>query len=159
MANGITPTSPTQNSFSALSSPFHQRKPNLLNCGWLRLAGSESRDLEQRLGRPVITSANVADIHFFSRKQFTGQENVDAKARQVMTKLYALFELIDTLGIDCQNAIAIENNDYEDAIMIESAVRSGLDCIVTRNPEHFKVSPIPVYSPSEFAQKLNEPSS
>ncbi len=106
-----------------------------------------------------ITAKEAADIHFFSRKQFTGQENVDAKARQVMTKLYALFELIDTLGIDCQNAIAIENNDYEDAIMIESAVRSGLDCIVTRNPEHFKVSPIPVYSPSEFAQKLNEPSS
>ena len=63
MANGITPTSPTQNSFSALSSPFHQRKPNLLNCGWLRLAGSESRDLEQRLGRPVITSANAAQLN------------------------------------------------------------------------------------------------
>ena len=106
-----------------------------------------------------ITAKEAADIHFFSRKQFTGQENVDAKARQVMTKLYALFKLIDTLGIDCQNAIAIESNDYEDAIMIESAVRSGLDCIVTRNPEHFNVSPIPVYSPSEFAQKLNEPSS
>ena len=105
-----------------------------------------------------ITAKEAADIHFFSRRQFTGQENVDAKARQVMSKLYALFELIDTLGIDCQNAIAIENNDYEDAIMIESAARSGLDCIVTRNPEHFKLSPIPVYSPSEFVRKLNEPS-
>ena len=102
-----------------------------------------------------ITAKEAADIHFFSHKQFTGQENVDAKARQVMTKLYALFELIDTLGIDCQNAITIENSDYEDAIMIESAVRSGLDCIVTRNPEHFKVSPLPVYLPSEFVQKLN----
>ena len=102
-----------------------------------------------------ITAKEAADIHFFSRKQFTGQENVDAKARQVMTKLYALFELIDTLGIDCQNAIAIENNDYEDAIMIESATRAGLDCIVTRNTEHFKVAPIPVYSPAEFAAKLS----
>ena len=105
-----------------------------------------------------ITAKEAVDIHFFSRKQFTGQENVDLKARQVMTKLYALFELIDTLGIDCQNAIAIENNDYEDAIMIESAVRSGLDCIVTRNPEHFKPSPLPVYLPSEFVLKLNESS-
>ena len=105
-----------------------------------------------------ITAKEAADIHFFSRKQFTGQENVDAKARQVMTKLYALFELIDTLGIDCQNAIAIENNDYEDTIMIESAMRSGLDCIITRNPEHFRTSPIPVYSPSEFVQKIIEPS-
>ena len=105
-----------------------------------------------------ITAKEAADIHFFCRKQFTGQENVDVKARQVITKLYALFELVDTLGIDCQNAIAIDNNDYEDAIMIESAVRSGLDCIVTRNPDHFNVAPIPVYSPSVFVQKLNEPS-
>ena len=79
---------------------------------------------------------------------------MDAKARQVMTKLFALFELVDTLGIDCQNAIAIENNDYEDAIMIESAVRAGLDCIITRNPDHFKTDAIPVYSPAEFVANL-----
>ena len=103
-----------------------------------------------------ITAKEAADIHFFSRRQFTGQENVDAKARQVMTKLYALFELIDTLGIDCQNAIAIDNNDYEDAIMMESAARAGMDCIVTRNPEHFKAASIPIYSPAEFAAKLSE---
>ena len=103
-----------------------------------------------------ITAKEAADIHFFSRKQFTGEENVDAKARQVIAKLYALLELIDTLGIDCQNALAIENNDYEDAIMMESAERAGLDGIVTRNPEHFKLSTIPVYSPSEFVAKLSE---
>ena len=102
-----------------------------------------------------ITAKEAADIYFFSRKQFTGQKNMDAKARQVMTKLFALFELVDTLGIDCQNAIAIENNDYEDAIMIESAVRAGLDCIITRNPDHFKTDAIPVYSPAEFVANLS----
>ncbi len=103
-----------------------------------------------------ITTKEAADIHFFSRKQFTNEENVDSKARQVVAKLYALFELIDTLGIDCQNALAIENNDYEDAIMIECAKRAKLDAIVTRNPDHFRVSPVPVYSPSEFVSKLIE---
>ena len=29
--------------------------------------------------------------------------------------------------------------------------------IITRNPDHFHASAIPVYSPSEFAAKLNEP--
>ena len=103
-----------------------------------------------------ITAKEAADIHYFSRKQFTGQKNVDAKARQVMAKLYALFELIDTLAIDCQNAIAIENNDYEDAIMIESATRAGLDCIITKNPDHFKTAAISVYSPAEFVAGLSE---
>ena len=71
-----------------------------------------------------------------------------------MTKLYTLFELTDIPGIDCQNAIAIGNNNCEGAIMTESAVRSGLDCIITGNPEHFKPSPVPVSSPSAFVQKL-----
>ena len=77
-------------------------------------------------------------------------ENVDAKARQVIRKLLALFETIDTLAIDCQNALGINNGDYEDAILIESAARAGVDCIVTRNPAHFNVSSVQVYSPDEF---------
>ena len=103
-----------------------------------------------------ITAKEAADIHFFSRKQFRGQEHVDAKARQVTAKLYALFELIDTLGDDCKNALAFNNNDYEDAIMIESGKRAGVDCIITRNPEHFAVSPVPVYSPDQFVELLNK---
>ena len=101
-----------------------------------------------------ITAKEAADIYFFSRKQFTGQENVDAKARNVIARLYSLFELIDTLGIDCQNAIAIDNSDYEDAIMIESAKRAKIDCIITRNPDHFKAAAMPVYSPAEFTAML-----
>ncbi len=97
-----------------------------------------------------ITTKEAADIYYFSRKQFAGQENVDNKARQVMVKLYDLFELIDTLAIDCHNAITIKNSDYEDAIMITSAARSGIDGIVSRNPAHFHPSPVPVYTPSEF---------
>ena len=102
-----------------------------------------------------ITAKEATDIYFFSRKQFAGQENVDAKARQVMMKLYELFELIDTLGEDCHRAVIIENGDYEGAMMIAGAGRSGVDCIVTRNKEHFRLSPVPVYSPAEFAEKIS----
>lgn len=101
-----------------------------------------------------LTAKQIADIHFFARKQFKGEENVDEKARQVVSKLLALFELTDTLAADCKNAIGVSNGDYEDAILIQSAVRSGTNCIVTRNPAHFRPSPVPVCSPSELAEKL-----
>ena len=103
-----------------------------------------------------LTAKQIADLHFFSRKQFIGEENVDAKARQVVGKILALFELIDTLGIDCQNALGINNGDYEDAILIESAVRAGVDCIVTRNPAHFKASSVQMYSPDEFVSVISQ---
>lgn len=97
-----------------------------------------------------ITAKQAADIHFFSRKQFAGQENVDRKARDVLSKLLTLFELCDSLAVDSMNALGISNNDYEDAMLIESASRSGADCIITRNPDHFKPSPIRVFTPNEL---------
>lgn len=102
-----------------------------------------------------LTAKQIADLHFFSRKQFKGEENVDARARQVVGKILSLFELIDTLGIDCQNALGINNGDYEGAILIESAARAGVEYIVTRNPAHYKTSSVQVYSPAEFVRFIS----
>lgn len=102
-----------------------------------------------------LTAKQIADLHFFSRKQFKGEENVDARARQVVGKILSLFELIDTLGIDCQNALGVNNGDYEDAILIESAARAGVEYIVTRNPAHYKTSSVQVYSPAEFVRYIS----
>ena len=101
-----------------------------------------------------ITAKQAADIHFFSRKQFAGQDDVDGKARDILSKIFALFSVLDSLAEDCLNAIGINNGDYEDAMMIETASRSGVDCIVTRNEAHFRTGTIPVYTPEEFVQKF-----
>lgn len=97
-----------------------------------------------------ITAKEAADIHFFSKKQFKGEANVDDKARQILIKIFALFEILDTTESDCKNALSFPNNDYEDALMIETALRSGVDCIITRNTEHFSESPVKVYTPDTF---------
>ena len=118
-------------------------------------AGSEIfiASAEERI-TGCITSKQACDIHFFARKIFKGQENVDEKARDIISRLFTVFEVIDTLGVDCKEALVMENGDYEDAVMIASAVRSGIDCIVTRNPDHFRGSTIKVYSPDEFVRLL-----
>lgn len=102
-----------------------------------------------------VTAREVADIHFFSRKQFRGEENIDQKVRKIISGILALFDIVDTLGEDCRNAFGIENNDYEDAIMISSAQRAGMDYIVTRNTEHFAKSPVPVCTPTDFVKLIN----
>ena len=101
-----------------------------------------------------ITAKEVADIHFFSRKQFIGEESIDTKVRKIISGILALFGIVDTLGEDCQNALGIENNDYEDAMMIISAKRAGIDFIVTRNIEHFDQSSVPVCTPADFVKLL-----
>jgi hypothetical protein len=47
------------------------------------------------------------------------------------------------------------NNDYEDAIMIETALRTGMDCIVTRNTADFASSVVPVLSPGDFLKLIS----
>ena len=42
--------------------------------------------------------------------------------------------------------------------MVETAVRSGADCIVTRNTKDYSKAPIPVYAPAEFIELLTETS-
>ena len=39
---------------------------------------------------------------------------------------------------------------------VETAVRSGVDCIVTRNTKDYSKAPIPVYAPAEFIELLTE---
>ena len=102
-----------------------------------------------------ITTKQIADIHYFSKKQFSGFPNVDSKARTVVGRLLSLLELLDTTASDCQNAFGIENGDYEDAMLAAAAVRESLDCIITRNPSHFKSAAIPVLSPAAFAALLD----
>ena len=102
-----------------------------------------------------ITAKEVADIHYFTRRLFRGQENVDIRAREVISKLLSLFELLDTQAIDCKKALSSNCHDFEDAIMIETAARAEVDCIVTRNLEDYKASTIPAYAPSAFVKLLS----
>ena len=106
-----------------------------------------------------VTAKQIADLHFFARKMFRGEENTDAKARAVVAKLLSLFGLIDTLGADCRDALGIGNSDYEDAMLIAAAAREKIDCIVSRNADHFRPSPVPIRTPAEFAALLNPPAS
>ena len=65
-----------------------------------------------------------------------------------------MFHLLDTTSLDCRKAISSEIGDYEDAIMVETAIRSEMDCIVTRNVKDYAKSSIKVYEPSTFLKLL-----
>ena len=71
-----------------------------------------------------------------------------------MTKLFILFDVVDTAGMDARKAISSQVSDYEDAVMIETAMREDADCIVTRNIKDYSKSPVPVYDPAEFLRLL-----
>ena len=96
-----------------------------------------------------LTAKAITDIYYLTHRQTHSD---------ILTKLCALFGLLDTTALDIRKAISAEISDFEDAVMVETAVRPGADCIVTRNTKDYSKAPIPVYAPAEFIELLTETS-
>ena len=98
-----------------------------------------------------LTAKAITDIYYLTHRQHS-----DKATRDVLTKLCALFGLLDTTALDIRKAISAEISDFEDAVMVETAVHSGVDCIVTRNTKDYTKAQIAICTPEEFIQQINE---
>ena len=97
-----------------------------------------------------ISAKAVTDVYYLMHRH----THDDKASRDILNKLFALFDVLDTAGIDCRKAVLSPVSDFEDAVMVETALRSEVDCIVTRNPRDFTKSPVPVYEPKAFLKLL-----
>ncbi len=109
-----------------------------------------------------LLCANLKFDGFLSAKAITNiyylthhQTHSDEETRKILRTLCNLFNILDTTGLDIQKAISSEIPDFEDGVRIETAIRSKLDCIVTRNTSDYKGSEIPVYAPKKFIQIIS----
>lgn len=98
----------------------------------------------------LLTAKAITDIYYLTHRQ----THDDKTTREVITKLCTIFCLLDTTALDIRKAILSETSDFEDAVMIETAVRYKVDCIVTRNTKDYSKSSIHVYTPDEFLKLL-----
>lgn len=97
-----------------------------------------------------LTAKSVTDIYYLTHRH----THSDKETRIVLSKLFSLFELLDTAGMDCRKAISSDISDYEDAVMVESALRANMDCIVTRNIKDYTKSLVSIYATADFLQFL-----
>ena len=91
----------------------------------------------------------VTTIYYIVRKR-----GGKALADKAIDWLLALFKAADCGTDEFKAARASGIDDYEDAVVVASAKKTGCDYIVTRNTVHFKDSAVPVISPADFAAKF-----
>lgn len=96
-----------------------------------------------------VSATALLNVHYFAAKE------VDRPfAKEQVVKLLSLLS-VSTIDESCfQTALALNFDDYEDAVQCASAMSEGLDAIVTRNTKDYKDSPIKVYSPAEFLKVI-----
>ena len=93
-----------------------------------------------------ITAKSATDIYYLTHKC----THSDKESRKKLDQLLTIVAMLDSAADDVFNAISSNISDFEDAVMVETALRSKVDCIVTRNKKDFTNPSIIVYSPTEF---------
>ena len=100
----------------------------------------------------AMTAKSVTDIYYLTHRL----THSDQRTREILLNLLTLFDLVDTTGSDCRQALMSEISDYEDAVMVETAIREGLDFIVTRNLHDYKKAACRIIPPEELLHILSQ---
>ena len=99
-----------------------------------------------------ITAKAATDIYYLNHRA----THSDKESRSKLYQLLKIISMLDTSPEDIFNAISSDTSDFEDAVMVETARRSRMDCIVTRNQKDYEKSSVTVYTPAEFLQLWDE---
>ena len=93
-----------------------------------------------------ITACILKDIYYLVHRY-----NHDKKiARDAVNTVINLFNILDVTKDDIVNALAKDSGDFEDATIVESALRNGIDIIITRNTSDYLYSSIKAIEPSQI---------
>lgn len=98
----------------------------------------------------VICASSVTDIFYICNKIFRDT----SRTREVIKTLFNIFNVIDVKKKDLQDALNLEVNDFEDALISSCAKRTKSQYIVTRNIKDFEKSLVPAILPREFLNKF-----
>lgn len=97
-----------------------------------------------------MSATTVTDVHYLVGRQTKSAEVAIA----AVTRLLALMEICAVDREVLEQAIALGLTDFEDAVQVASAIKLGLEAIVTRDVDGFTGSPIAVLSPKDMRNRL-----
>ena len=97
----------------------------------------------------LLSAHAVTTIHYLNIR--------GVGTRKAQGTIDALLSVFDVAAVDegvMRTALALEWDDFEDAVTAAAAQRARCAAIVTRNPKDFKGSPVRVVTPAEAAAWL-----
>ncbi len=96
-----------------------------------------------------VCATTITTIHSLTTKALGSKE-----ASHYIDLLISLFVIAPVNRVVLERAIKSKFNDFEHAVIHESALIAGAQYIVTRNITDFKRSQLPVFEPSELISHL-----
>ena len=96
-----------------------------------------------------LIASTLTDIYYIARR-LAGQET----ARVAVRTCLDAFEFCSVDRQALELAYVLPGQDFEDNLQMVCADIANLDMIVTRNPDDFKASRVPVFTPAQALEKM-----
>jgi len=106
---------------------------------------------ERNQAQGFVSSISVSNAHYILSRR-VGKDKALAGVKLALS----LFEVVPADKALLIHATTFPRPDFEDVIQMLSAKQPGADYLITRDPQHFKTSPVPVLSPAEFVRRLSD---
>lgn len=100
-------------------------------------------------------TGHVSILTFMNMVYILRKEMTPEKIEETYKALSLIFTFEDLINEDVKNALTMKFKDFEDAMQIQTALKIGVDFIITRNVKDFLNSPIPAYTPKELIQRID----
>lgn len=97
----------------------------------------------------LLCATTITTIHYIARRHL-GTKGSTSKIADLMS----IFAIAPVNQAVLKSSLSNGITDFEDAVLHESALQAGADCIVTRNVRDFKKSKILVYTPAQFIKAI-----
>lgn len=106
----------------------------------------------ERKIKGYITANSVTDIYYIAKKQLSNE-----LTREALRDLFKIFSVIDVTGGDCEEALDIPLQDYEDAVVVICGGKMRVDYIVTRDDVFLQsenIEDVEVINPIAFLEMV-----
>ncbi len=97
-----------------------------------------------------ITASSITDIYYLLHKYLHDKD----RCKDEMYKIIKIFNILDVTGSDCEKALELPMEDFEDALLVTCAKRKKMECIITRNIKDFVNSPVRAVTPDDFLNNV-----
>ena len=97
----------------------------------------------------VLCATTVTTIHYILDRSLGKKKSIET-----IKILLKLFEVASVTRTVLEDALEVNDRDYEDSVLYKSAYHSGASIIVTRDRKGFDKSDVPVMNPQELLALL-----
>lgn len=92
----------------------------------------------------------ASDITFTTVSYYARKNRTIEQLYEVMQTLRDIIDVAPSGKLSIDWALQKKSKDFEDAVQYFTALRSGAECIISRNERDYPFTDIPVISPSDF---------